>query len=219
VNQKPTVVLLHGLARTARSMARLERLITEAGYPTWSWTYPSRRQGIEALADAVAERLADDLGDTPVIGVTHSLGGIIVRHLAERANWQGVVMLAPPNGGSELARRLSGQSLFRWFFGPAGQDVGSPETWPSAPRPVAVIAGTGGASIKNPPSLLASALSLLPTTEAHDGTVSVNETRLPNMAGFATVDATHTWIMNHPEALALVLRFLDTGSFRELDPA
>ena len=48
---------------------------------------------------------------------------------------------------------------------------------------------------------------------AHDGTVAVDETRLAAAAAFATVDASHTFIMNHPRVAELTLAFLRTGGF------
>jgi hypothetical protein len=51
----------------------------------------------------------------------------------------------------------------------------------------------------------------MPRDEPSDGIVTVAETKLPGMADFATVDASHTWIMNHPEVRAMVLEFLARG--------
>ncbi|MGM0576735.1 MAG: esterase/lipase family protein [Myxococcota bacterium] len=210
---EPTVVLLHGLARTRRSMARLARHLEDAGHRTWSCTCPSTRRTIPSLAAWVEESLREDLSDRPLVAVTHSLGGILVRHLADALPWRGVVMLAPPNRGSALARRLKDNRLYRALYGPAGQDVAHPERWPLPPRPFAVIAGTSGPTLGNPPSLLTAALGLLPRDEPSDGTVTVSETRLEGMADFATVPASHTWIMNHPETRRLVLHFLAHGRF------
>ena len=44
VGQAPEcVVLLHGLARTAASMARLEEALTDAGFAVANIDYPSRK--------------------------------------------------------------------------------------------------------------------------------------------------------------------------------
>ncbi|HKA89967.1 MAG TPA: alpha/beta fold hydrolase [Haliangiales bacterium] len=209
----PTVVLLHGLARTDRSMGRLRRSLERAGHPTWSRSYPSRRMPVAALAATIAEWIRADLGDRPVIGVTHSLGGIVARHMRELLPWRGVVMVAPPNAGSRVAARLRHRPLYRWFYGPAGQELGEPDAWPSPPSPFAVIAGTRGLAATNPTSWVTSALQLFPPGVANDGTIAVTETRLPGMVDFATVDATHTWIMNDARTIELVLAFLARGRF------
>jgi triacylglycerol lipase len=213
VTVPPTVVLLHGLARTDRSMGRLRSRIEGAGHPTWSRSYPSRRMPVAELARAVADWIRADLGDRPVVGVTHSLGGIVARHMRDLVPWRGVVMLAPPNAGSQVAARLRDNPLFRWFYGPAGQELGESEAWPSPPSPFAVIAGTRSLAATNPTSWMTSALGMFPEDVANDGTIAVTETRLPGMADFATVDATHTWIMNDSRTVELVLSFLASGRF------
>lgn len=209
---KPPVVLLHGLARTERSMRRLGKRLEEAGYPTWARSYPSRDLPIDELAALVGDWIEADLGRGPLLAVGHSLGGILLRLLSERFAWKGVVMLAPPNQGSAVAARLAAWSLFKRVYGPAGQDVGNGSRWPPPPRPVGVIAGTRGPSLGNPPSWLVTMLGLGPPAP-HDGTVGVAETRLDAMDAFAEVDASHTWIMNHPETLRLILRFFEHGRF------
>lgn len=207
---QPTVVLLHGMARSSRSMARLRRLIEGAGYPTWARTYPSRRMPLQQLAETVAAWISQDLGSVPLLGVTHSMGGVLARHMAGLLPWRGLLMIAPPSRGSVVAARLHRRPLFRWFYGEAGQQLGSPDSWPAPPEPFAVIAGTRSLTLANPTSWLTRGLGLLPAEEPSDGTVSVQETRLPGAAGFATVQASHTWIMEHPRTRELVLRFLQT---------
>jgi hypothetical protein len=117
-------------------------------------------------------------------------------------------MLAPPNSGSRVAAALSDHPLFRWYLGPVGRDLAQPASWPDPPAPFAVIAGTRGASLGNLPSWMIRAFQLIPAGEPSDGTVTVAETRLPGMTGFAQVDASHTWVMNHPTTRELVLHFV-----------
>jgi pimeloyl-ACP methyl ester carboxylesterase len=212
---KPTVVFLHGLARSHRSLSRLRRAVERAGYPTWGRSYPSRRLGLPELAAWLTQAIREDLGEREILGVTHSLGGIVVRHMGEGLRWRGIVMLAPPNGGSRVAAAFKDNPVFRWYFGPAGQQVHHAAGWPPPPAPFAVIAGTARLSPVAPPSWLTSALALFPPGEPGDGTLAVSETRLPGMAGFATVEASHAWIMNHPDVAALVLGFLELGRFPE----
>ena len=210
---RPTVVLLHGLARTHRSMDGLRRFVESLGYPTWSRTYPSRRGAIEELAAAVAGQIREEVGERPVLAVTHSMGGILVRYMREMLAWQGAVMLAPPNQGSQVASAMVRSRLYRWVYGPAGRDLCDASRWPPPPAPFAVIAGTSGATIGNPPSWVIAGLRLMPAGERHDGTVLVRETRLTGMSGFAEVPASHTYLMNHPETRALIARFLAERRF------
>ena len=211
-----TVVLLHGLARTHRSMAGMRRHLERQGYRTWAETYPSRREPLATLAEGLAAHIRRDLPDAaegPLYAVTHSLGGIMLRHLATALPWKGAVMLAPPNTGSALARRLAGHPLYDWFYGPSGRQVAEGDAWPEPPTPFGIIAGTRCPSAGNPVSWVAHGLGLLPPGEPSDGTVTVAETRLPGAADFRTVDASHTWIMDHPDVRRWVVGFLEQGRF------
>ncbi len=206
-----TVVLLHGLARRAGSLAGMGKALEQAGFATWSCDYPSRHTGIAAAARELADRIATELPDRALGAVTHSLGGVLVRHMADpRLDWRRIVMLAPPSQGSQVAAALAHHPVFRWFYGPAGQELGGdPASWPPPPAPTAVIAGTRRRALVNPTSWVSG--RVFADGVAHDGTVAVDEARLPG-AAFATVDATHTFIMDDPAARSLAVAFLREGT-------
>jgi triacylglycerol lipase len=210
---RPTIVFLHGLGRTHRSMHGLRRYVEALGYRTWARTYPSRRGRIEELAAEVAGQIRRDVGERPIVGVTHSMGGILVRYMRDLLPWEGVVMLAPPNQGSRVAASLVRSRVYRWVYGPAGRALGDASGWPAPPQPFAVIAGTRGPTVGNLPSWLIARLRLIPPGELHDGTVLVAETRMDGMAAFAEVPASHTFLMNHPATRSLVARFLAERRF------
>lgn len=214
-----TVVLLHGLARTRRSLAGLARHLERNGYETWSCTYPSRRLGVTELAAWVAAAIERDLAGRELLAVTHSLGGVLLRHLGHLP-WRGAVMLAPPNQGSRVALLLRDNPLFRLVYGPAGQDVSAPESWPPPPRPCAIIAGTAAPTLGNPLSWGTRALGLIPRGAVSDGTVLVEEARHPDADAFRTIEASHTWIMNHAVVREWVLELLgEMQAGRELRAA
>ena len=76
------MVLLHGLARTARSMEKLSSRLQNAGYRTANIDYPSRVYPIAALAKLAVTAGVDECrqsGEGRISFVTHSLGGILVR--------------------------------------------------------------------------------------------------------------------------------------------
>jgi hypothetical protein len=219
VSVRPTVVLLHGLGRTRWSLARLRRYLERQGFATWARSYPSRRLPLAAIADEVAGWILRDLpGGRPLAAVTHSLGGIIVRHIGRRVPFDRVVMLAPPNQGSRVARALGRRPLYRRFLGPAGQALASPEevaTWPEVVAPCAVIAGVHAHPLWNPYGWIVRRGGGPGHDEPNDGLLAVSETRMPGLAAFATVHATHTFIMRNRRVREMAVRFLDGGT---LDP-
>lgn len=208
-----TVVMLHGLGCTHRSMARLESRILAAGRPTLNIRYPSRRLPIDGLAHYVAQAITEAVPAGPLLAVTHSMGGIILRHLADDFDWRGCVMLGPPNQSSELARLTIRIPFVRWVMGPACRDLASSPNWPDPPQPCGLVIGTAGATWGNPPAWLGKIGRVFGPDEVHDGTVSVSEVMHDAATDVAMVRVGHTVMMNHPDVVNLVLRFLDTGSF------
>lgn len=220
---KLAVVVLHGLARSAGSMDRLVAHLNANGFEAVAYDYPSTSQPIAKLANRLCTQVRRDFKDRRVCAVTHSLGGIILRHMRdERIRWKRVVMLAPPNNGSAIAKAMAGDNglagaAFNTIYGAAGGTLGGvdkakPSAWPFPPAPFAVIAGTKRKSLKNPTSWFISDRVFDKDVE-HDGTVAVDETKLLGMAAFAKVDATHTTIMNDERVHQLVVDFLRTGAF------
>ena len=210
----PTVVFLHGLGQNERSNEVLRCTVAAAGYPVWWCTYTTRHRTIAGLAQEVGDQIAADLGTSrPVMAVAHSLGAILIRHLAARFTWQQVVMLAPPNQGSRVAARLEGQALFRWAFGPAAAELAQAAAWPDPPEPFAVIAGTRSLTLGNPTSWLAQAIGVFGRGVPNDGTIAVDETFHPKMSDFARVDASHTGLLGHPFTSRLILEFFEHGRF------
>lgn len=183
-----------------------------AGYDPVVVGYPTLTSSIEAAAAVVLDRLVQ-LGARPLYAVTHSMGGVLIRYLRDdRLTWKRIVMLAPPNQGSVVARAVRmavGSDVFAQLPAAAALGTTAPAAWPYPPAPFAVIAGTRQPNVWHPAGWLGR--WCLPTDEPSDGTVLVRETRLFGAAAFATVDASHTAIMDHPEAQRLAIAFLRDG--------
>jgi pimeloyl-ACP methyl ester carboxylesterase len=207
-----TVILLHGLLRSDRSMRPLERRLAEAGYRIHNLDYPSTELPPEELvANLDAQLAACCAGVSAPHFVTHSLGGVLLRaYLTEHAPVAvgRVVMLAPPNHGSELADVVAHSPLLRAALGPTAAQLGTnpaslPNRLPPADFELGIVAGTRSINPLSP--------WLLPG--ASDGTVSVASARLHGMTDFVTVPTSHTRILRSDEAAAHVVEFLRDGRF------
>jgi hypothetical protein len=209
------VILLHGLCRTSHSMLKMERALTKEGYKVRNVDYPSRTAPIEKLADDAIGKAVTDCqkdGATKIDFVTHSLGGILVRsYLARHAipNLGRVVMLAPPNQGSEVVDKLGWLFLFKWLNGPAGNELGTdknsvPNKLGAANFPVGIIAGDRSINWIN-------SLFLIPGRD--DGKVSVERTKLAGMSDHIVIHATHPLIMKNREAIRQTVYFLRNWKF------
>lgn len=209
------VILLHGLGRSALAMLPMAWRLRRAGYSVINQGYPSRRHAVQALAErTLPEALDKALATSPsqIHFVTHSMGGILLRcwlqsHDLPRPGR--VVMLAPPNQGSELVDHVRRIPLFEKIMGPASVQLGTgADSVPRQLGPVAteigVITGTRRYSPWLDPVF----------GDRHDGKVSVHSARLAEMTDFRVMDVGHTFIMSNAEVTEEVIHFLRHGSFR-----
>ena len=217
--KSPNVVLLHGLGRASPSMAYLANRLQRASYSPRNLSYPSRKYSVEKLAaNFVFPAIEESLESSePVHFVTHSLGGIVVRQLAAskaKINIGRVVMLAPPNGGSEVVDTLANWAWFRALNGPAGKELGTsendlPKSLGPASFEVGIIAGN---RTVNP--LLSRMIK-----DENDGRVSTENAKLEGMADFLVLPVSHPLIMLNRVVAEEVIHFLEFGVFRGAEEA
>ncbi len=217
-----TVILLHGLARTPLSMKRLEWSLRADGYRVLNVAYPSTRLSIATLAEQTLAPvfpallpLAHNPSPAPKVHlVTHSMGGILVRQFLHDhgvpANLGRIVMLAPPNQGSELTDKLRHLWLYRRVNGPAGLELGTATSSTpqqlGPPRPGVEVGIIAGHRSLNP-----FFSALIPGPD--DGKVSVARTHLAGETAHLSLPTSHTWMMWRRSVIAEVRSFLLNGRF------
>ena len=209
------VFLLHGLARSSGSMNELELKLGKAGYAVHNLEYDSRRAVIDTLATRTIGTALADSSAAPcdsIHFVTHSLGGILVRVYLERnavPHLGRVVMLGPPNNGSEVVDRLKEWSLFQVVNGPAGAELGTDSA--SVPRKLGPVTFELG--------VIAGKLSInwinsLMIPGVDDGKVSVESTKVSGMRDHIALETTHPMMMTNDKVIEQVVEFLQHGKFR-----
>ena len=208
------VIVLHGMWRTSRSMKPMERTLAAAGYQVRNVSYPSRSAIISELSEAAIGRAVEECltnGASSIHFVTHSLGGILVRDYLSRhtiTNLGRVVMLGPPNGGSELVEKLHWLSPLKKIVGPASVELGTDTNSPpfrlgAATFPAGIIAGNR--------SLIWLTSLMIPGPD--DGTVSVERTKLAGMSDHLVLPVTHNFIMLDRTTRKQTVCFLREGRF------
>jgi hypothetical protein len=194
-------------------MGGLEKTLSSEGFFPINEGYPSREYSIEQLADLAIEPALERCPvNMEVNFVTHSLGGILVRQYLtthEIQNLKRVVMLGPPNGGSEVVDKLGGLPGFHFINGDAGLQLGTgalsiPKALGKANFDVGIIAGTRSVNW-----ILS---SLIPNSD--DGKVSIESTKLEGMNDHIEMPVTHPFMMKNESVIAQVVYYLKNGRFQ-----
>ncbi len=210
--QKEIVILLHGIARTSRSMRTIEKALVRNGYQVFNIDYPSRKKTVAELSAFVFEKIKNlSLDKTKTIHfVTYSMGCLVLRELLANhpITVKGrIVFLGPPNHGSEVADFLKSFFLYRWFYGPAGQELTTHHAninpFAKLSHPFGVIAG----------SLCLDPICYFILPKPHDGKVSVNSTKLEGMVDHITLSTSHTLMITNKKVIDYILTFLEKGKF------
>lgn len=194
-------------------MRPLEEALAHEGFDVVNLGYHSVEAPIETLAEtAITQALsACKHPSTRTHFVTHSLGGILVRQYFQAHPHQTlgrVVMLGPPNQGSELVDSFVKIPGYRQLNGFAGQQLGTtdnsvPNNLGAVNFELGIIAGSQ--SINPILSLL------LPGDD--DGKVTVERTKVDGMNDHLTLPTTHTFMMRNTEVIEQVIAFLHNGAF------
>jgi len=218
-------VLIHGLGLGRWSMKRVETALARDGYRVTNLDYDSLRVPLEELchdwlpAQLKAHGIELHADAPPLVIVTHSMGGIVLRGYLKNsglpANLHRVVMIAPPNQGSALVDRIGDWKAFKLMTGVNGQKLSTQPAsfprqlpaWPTGPE-LGIIAGNRPI---NP--FLAHW-----TGGPGDGKVRVTETHLEGMADHLIMPHSHTWIQYRRPVIDQIRAFLHDGKFARNSP-
>jgi pimeloyl-ACP methyl ester carboxylesterase len=208
------LVLLHGLGRTARSMAPVAREASRRGYSVHNLGYPSRTARVAELAEQVAhavQRIAPE--EQALDFVTHSLGGILLRAAVDAGilpveRIRRAVLLAPPNRGSEVAERLARVPVVRRIPGRPLAELGIGSD--------AVVARLGPVPFDC--GVIAGNRSIEPHLSwmipgPNDGKVAVARASADGVRDFLVVPHSHPFIMNARAVHEQIFHFLEHGRF------
>ena len=202
------VVLLHGLWRSVWAMEPMAKYIHQQGYHTINIPYPSFRKPMEQLTELIHDTMTLHGGHRRIHFVTHSLGGVLARKLlpllpAEQAGR--VVMLAPPNQGSEIVDWASRYKALALSLGPAGMKLSSDAIGETPLLPEQ----TDSAVIMGKQSAIPFFRNLL--DQENDGIVSAERGKIDGMNEFHILETDHTFIASDPRVMKMTLQFLRNG--------
>jgi len=212
LNAKDNVILLHGLLRSSNSFSKLENELKRRNYHTINQDYPSRKYLIEELALSTIDKAISKCNtDGKIHFVTHSMGGILLRYYLKTKNIPNlgnVVMLAPPNKGSEVIDKLKRFWLFRFMNGPASLQLGTskdslPNSIGEANFNLGIIAGNKSFNL-----ILS---CLLPGVD--DGKVTIENTKLEGMKDHIVMPTSHIFIMNNKKVWHQIFNFISKSEF------
>ena len=188
----------------------MEEMLGASGFRVVNLGYPSTEATVEELLGYVDGAVAA-CGEDRVNFVTHSMGGILARvwlagNRPERIGR--VVMLAPPNAGSEVVDAFGDLASSTQMTGPAGRELGTDGIASRARAGRLRARGDRRQSVDQPGVLGAV------STGPDDGTVSVASTRVDGMADHIVLPVTHTFLMNNPLVIAQTVAFLRDRGLR-----
>lgn len=198
------IVLIHGLIRTTFSMHSLKSYLEKQGYQVYSYSYPSSKFTIKQHGIYLNQFISRLLKDNPGVRVdfvTHSLGGIITREALSKLtpkqlkNIGCLIMLAPPNHGSQLAKLST--KMFPIFT--------------SSIKPLAELSSDESSYVHRVP---VPNIKIGVIAGRYDSKVPPAYARLDGQADYEIVNSTHTFIMDNSQTKKLIMNFLEKGKFR-----
>ena len=199
------VLLVHGLLNSNFWLAPLAWRLRREGFEAEIFGYPSVMGGADAAGARLHERLLRDRFDA-LVG--HSLGGLVALEalrLAPVPPVPRVVCIGSPLRGSSTASNLASHAWSRLLLGRSAHLLQSGLAPWSGQAEVGVIAG-------DVPRGMGRLFSHFDCPS--DGSVSIDETRLPGITDHCVVHNSHTGLVLSAQVVAQAAHFLREGRFR-----
>lgn len=220
-----SVILLHGLGRTSRSMNKLASSFKQLGYQVFNPGYKGLLDNYQQILNSLDTRISDWLAQTgtppeqKIHFVGHSFGGILIRGLLDRhPEWNNgrCVMLGSPNKGTQTASFMLSHWWLKYFVPKVTADLtpGS-ELLAKLPEPeieTGIIAGNVDFNLLIPVSwYYKKATGQAPG----DGVVELSNTQCANMTDFIIMPLHHSFMTSDSELIKQTVCFIQQGRFSE----
>jgi pimeloyl-ACP methyl ester carboxylesterase len=209
------IILLHGFGGHPVQTALLARRLRQHGYAVANIGYPSWRWPIDRVLDHLHQRIIA----APVHAahrlhfIGHSMGGLLLRAYLARyrpLHLGNMVMLGPPNGGSELADLVYRLRLHPLILNQAGtllrtnRDLKVEALLGQVDYPLGVIAGDRPLN-----GFLPNRVFRAP----NDGKVRVAATHIAGQTDHIVLPVAHTAMIYARPVLDQIIHFLRAGHF------
>jgi alpha-beta hydrolase superfamily lysophospholipase len=210
-DRRETVVLVHGLIRRSYNMLPMGRFLRKNGFTIYVYDYKTSTRNIAGhgkdLRNYLQKIMAETPDDVPLNIVTHSMGGILTRYAlgTDKEDSKNppitprvkrIVMLAPPHGGSNIARLITKYLPFsRKLL-----------------KPLPELSNSKDSVIHSVPQISGPEIGIV--AGKYDSEVAQKDTYLEGMKEHIVIKSEHSFMVYLKSTRKTVLQFLTTGSFK-----
>jgi pimeloyl-ACP methyl ester carboxylesterase len=207
---QPLIVLVHGLWMSGFELGVLKHRIEESGeFRACAFSYSSLTGSMDDHVRSLVEFARGQQAEA-LHFIGHSLGGLVIlRALLQADDFPPgrAVLLGTPLQGSRAAQGVARLPFGKMILGSAVHEECvefAPREW-TGTREVGIIAGSMGLGLGR----LVAKLDL-----DNDGTVLVDETKLPGAKDHIVLPVTHTGMVFSADVAQQAMWFLKNGAFK-----
>ncbi len=207
------IFLIHGINSSPKDFKKMETAFKSYDYKVINFGYHSKVYTVNQIADNFLKRKIASVSQNDTINfITHSLGAIVLRaYLRDNKpkNIGKIVMIAPPNQGSEVANFFKDFFLYKIFYHKSGASLS--------------YNGIKKLALPNCDNyfcgIIAGTHTQLPFFSIFikgedDGKISVERTKLKGMKDFITLPYPHDTILKKQETIIQCKEFIKNGKFK-----